>query len=230
MSEKLKPGDKVRVTTPAEYRENMGGFGHWVRIDGKEIDLPADATVELIERADDPSRDPSGTVRTLDGEAYVRIQPGSAIVSEIYTWLEVATGGANTCGVMEGSAIIGAVPGTPAWDVWLSGELRGAPRAPGQPVPLSEIFPDELTPEQDKAMRKGYETQCDCSAHEERPLWTGDGSEEPPPYVTKVRRKDGRTITRHRDGWNYAAIPQSTPWPWDVEMVRIGPYTEVRGD
>lgn len=66
MSEQQKPrkGDKVRVTYEAIWDQDRGSH-YWLRdqADGTTAAVPASATVELIELADDPSKDPIGTVR-----------------------------------------------------------------------------------------------------------------------------------------------------------------------
>lgn len=60
----FKPGDWVRVTYEAKYDQHRGTH-HWLRdlTDGTTTSVPADATIELIEPADDPSKDEAGAVR-----------------------------------------------------------------------------------------------------------------------------------------------------------------------
>jgi hypothetical protein len=63
---------------------------------------------------------------------------------------------------------------------------------------------------------------------DQRPLWTGDGGEEPPEYVTKVRDSQGLVSVRGNPGWYMqSGVEQSGPWHWDA-MKFDGPYAEVR--
>lgn len=103
-------GDKVRVTT---IRESFVEYDGWYL--GKQSVKEDHTTVELIEPAkpvDDPSKDPTGTVRrNADGRIVTRVD------TEL-PWLEY-TDGFTTYGWLhddevEGWPTIGAVPGTPA--------------------------------------------------------------------------------------------------------------------
>jgi hypothetical protein len=100
----FKPGDRVRVTYETEYAQ--GGY-HLPR-----GTLFVNHTVELIQAADDPSQDPVGTVREWGGRAFALTYSED----NRFPWVAISvdSGGANGHGVMEGTPIIGAVPGTPA--------------------------------------------------------------------------------------------------------------------
>jgi hypothetical protein len=73
---------------------------------------------------------------------------------------------------------------------------------PPRVVPLSEIFPP----------------------------WTGDGSEEPPAHVRKVRDSLNQLVDRAGNGWWYAdgSDPNGRGWAWNSGMKIAGPYREVR--
>jgi hypothetical protein len=99
-----KPGDKVRVTYEAEYQPGRsytpGNMLCW------------DLAVEVIEPADDPSKDPIGTVRAHDGHQWVRINFGEYISCAwvCVDWNVRPRGHYE----MQESTVVGAVPGTPA--------------------------------------------------------------------------------------------------------------------
>jgi hypothetical protein len=105
-----KPGDKVRVTYEAVWDQDRGTH-YWLRdlTDGTTASVPNTATVEVIRPADDPSKDPVGTVRTWHDGPYVRSD-----LDPRYPWIPLHRDGGNHHRDMIGREIIGAVPGTPA--------------------------------------------------------------------------------------------------------------------
>jgi hypothetical protein len=116
--DKPRKGDKVRIGVDAEYvregdpADHDGGFAGWiVTIAGAMVYLPTDATVEVLERADDPSKDPIGTVRRRPDGVVAAKSPNPD-----YPW----RGFGEPCGEnfatvsVIGWPIIGSVPGTPA--------------------------------------------------------------------------------------------------------------------
>lgn len=103
-----QPGDKVRVTIEDVVRENGTYEGHWRVEDGR-------ASVEIVERADDPSRDPIGQWRAVHGtHLYRKGRKGDSTV-----WRDVQTGEEFSDDYVRNFprvqiAVTGAVPGTPA--------------------------------------------------------------------------------------------------------------------
>lgn len=78
-------------------------------------------------------------------------------------------------------------------------------------------------------MRDGGGDSCGQPANapvHERKLWTGDGSEEPPAHVKKVRDKHGCVAERKGDGWQWISGPGTGPKEWGT--IACGPYIEVR--
>jgi hypothetical protein len=155
MSETPKVGDKIRVTFEGAYEETLG-LAAVRRSDGFKI-YPGDwGKVEVIERADDPSRDPIGTVRrrpagTSAGTSYVKT------AYPTFPWVRLDSGhagdnggwrlGGNSDGDVIGWPIIGAVPGTPAAVAQAEqfvAELAGV--QPAEPEPLAEWERELLEP------------------------------------------------------------------------------------
>lgn len=190
---KFHPGDEV--TVKAKVATDGGGCAVVIEnsYDGHTVIVERDA-VELVARADDPSKDPVGTVRKdpFDGDVGVKIRHDNWTVvrdnreepmpfpdDEVVTW-----------------DVTGAVPGTPA------AEKQAA---------------DELA-------RQSQEL--------ERPLWVGDGSEEPPEYVKKVIDRCGDALVR--DGALFWQGPASSGWSaarqgWlERDAKYYAPWTEVR--
>ena len=129
----FRKGDKVRVAFEAEVTNvREDGQRLWVYHAGVADTYLNVSDVELIERADDPSRDPAGTVRrSKDGKIAVRVREGGE-----QSWFQLEIG-ENAWGWLfddwvTGWPVIGVMPGTPAWDAWQKGELRGAPEFPGK--------------------------------------------------------------------------------------------------
>lgn len=111
---KPQKGDRVRITYEAEYRNGWEAVGK----DGT-VTYPADATVELLEPTDDPSKDPVGALRREDvtGEPHFNIWQR---VANPMRWLcthSTATGMVGEVlqsDQVTGFEVIGSVPGTPA--------------------------------------------------------------------------------------------------------------------
>lgn len=113
----FKQGDRVRVTFEAEYVRpsiNHEVEGHVLNTyeDGCHITVPFTADIELIERADDPSKDPVGTVRKGSGSIAIRTDVEARttmpwlILGNPSDWFRNEQ--------VTGWKVIGAVPGTPA--------------------------------------------------------------------------------------------------------------------
>ena len=101
-----QPGDKVRVTYEGIACEAKDG---WIKLDTGSVHAGLDScTVEILERADDPSRDGIGTVATLDGVGvpFVKVRSNR--------WEGVGGGLSRHNDDMRGRKVTGAVPGTPA--------------------------------------------------------------------------------------------------------------------
>jgi hypothetical protein len=175
VSEEFQPGDRVRVTFETEY---PGGLP---RI--------SNATVELIERKDDPSKDLVGTIRRNTGGfggSYIRMQHHGEVV-----WTCVFADGSFTLKQPDVSTlgpIIAAIPDTPA------AEKQAA---------------DELSRQ---------------TGDEERKLWFGVGSEEPPAHVKKVRWLD---FDPEEYGSDVAQRGSNGQWYWGSHSQELGTFTFV---
>jgi hypothetical protein len=114
-----RKGDRVRVTYEAMWDDPPNYPGWMVRLgqdtDGNErwADVPQWASVEVLERADDPGKDVVGTVRD---SAY-----GSAVKLRHNEWRvarddkdEIAAAWSDEAVRNGGWPVIGVVPGTPA--------------------------------------------------------------------------------------------------------------------
>lgn len=177
----LRDVGELEIVTPDALRQGV----HRVRPVGREgggFYVSAYALTP-VEPADDPSKDPVGTIRENTGElggSYIRMwRDGKK------EWVWVSDDSKTSFRASKGNTtigpIIGAVPGTPA-----------------------------------------------AGAQTERPLWTGDGSEEPPEYVKVIRNCDGEPITRRASGWVFSQ-QYDDPYSWDQISPKLyGPYTEVR--
>lgn len=101
-SEQPRPGDKVRVTSIVSPNGSYAGLG--------AVSEPNmySATVEILERADNPADDPVGTVATLKNVVWVKRSD--------FEWTPVQNGwkGIFVNAQMRGREVTGAVPGTPA--------------------------------------------------------------------------------------------------------------------
>ena len=112
-----QPRDRVRWKRTSVIEgvvEETGADGIVVR-DGdgyKHLCQVEDATVEVLERADDPSKDPIGTVRKGDKSSpVVRCRVTS---SDVHPWKSVMYTVSYSHDEVVGWPVTGAVPGTPA--------------------------------------------------------------------------------------------------------------------
>jgi hypothetical protein len=103
-----RKGDRVRVTYEAEWAAPTQ-VGRYTRRENGYLTVPEDATVEVIEPADDPSKDLVGTVRDWRGHVYIRSD------RDEWPWVPLAGRGGNSHDCMRDSTVIGFVPGSPAW-------------------------------------------------------------------------------------------------------------------
>lgn len=142
----LNPGDKVRVTdvyegVVSELVSDGGFYEDTVRFEGgkyRSLGVPG-RTFEVLERADDPSKDPIGAVRSLPSGVVVARKLWASGQSG---WIPFETDGVYQLGAELTGEVIGAVPNTPAWDAWQKGELKGAPEFPsGQDKPAGYPWP-----------------------------------------------------------------------------------------
>lgn len=136
----FQQGDKVKVTFEATVTKvHEDGDRLWVYHSGVSDTYLNVGDVELIERKDDPSKDPIGTVRKGGGTVvnkYARSAPFQQ------GWQRADGGGAHGNDWVKDWPVIGAVPGSPAWDAWQKGELKGAPEFPGRAKqPLKHVEP-----------------------------------------------------------------------------------------
>lgn len=223
--EDFRPGDRVRVSYEAAWDQDRGTH-YWLRdlTDGSTTSVPKTATVELIERADDPSKDLVGTVRRVKhGGVYVRAD------SQDYSWMglgpETDSYGNDHEAMAGQSEIVGTVPFTPAAEKQAADEL-------------SRVQGDEERPfkEGDVVRHKGTGSVCTVavpipfhsSYYEIAPPWTGDGTEEPPAHVKVVVNAAGRKLYRQRDGWSFYPVGDARVVAWEWDPSEDCPWTEVR--
>ncbi len=235
MSE-FNEGDTVQVTFSGVYRAD-GTILNSAR-QSLAFEVPDGAVIELIESADDPSRDPIGTVRLAHGSSFVRMEdPNDSVFKWAMCVWVAPNGGANGHASMKHSDIIGAVPNTPTWDAWQKGELKGAPEFPGaiEAGTRHEFKPSYTGRTCDHmVMRGGFGDVCgfspDYLVHQSREPWTGDGSEEPPAYVRQVRDREGEgRLVRAGGKWRGEGDFVKETKAWHKWKVRAwGPFTEVR--
>lgn len=111
-----RKGDKVRLVIEGEvgstYASAALGFKNGPVIPGYVVQS---AKVEILERADDPSKDPVGTVRRSVSLTYTKSEHAGC--NGNLPWVRL-TGDGNvrtySDGEVVGLPVIGAVPGTPA--------------------------------------------------------------------------------------------------------------------
>lgn len=131
-----RKGDRVRVTYEAMWDEPPNYPGWMVRLGqdaaGHErwADVPEWASVEVLERADDPSKALRGEVREIDGMSAV------CYGGDFWVYFSEPPGSTGGYGVyraaqMVGAPVIGAVPGTPAADAQAVVVTSDAKRAVG---------------------------------------------------------------------------------------------------
>lgn len=113
---KPNPGDRVRYTFEGYVRDLRLDVRY--DLSRREVTLawPTDApyqTIEILERADDPARDPVGTVRRF-GDATITVV---WVKTDRDTWSRTPSQGIRSKWedhAMVDASIIGVVPGTPA--------------------------------------------------------------------------------------------------------------------
>lgn len=113
--------DRVRVVLDGRYvresdlEDHDGGFaGCFVDVDGVLLYVPPSATVEVLERADDPSKDPEGTQRLVEYDCEpARVFTASEDGAFDNRWVAL-NGATYSDAEIAGSKVIGAYPGTPA--------------------------------------------------------------------------------------------------------------------
>lgn len=108
----FRKGDKVRVTFEGEYDRRDTAGGHVVWHDGGKHYTSSDATVEVIEPADDPSKDLVGTVRKDANSELIVVR--AAVSSGEYPWAAITDTISRTHDEVFGWPVIGVVPDTPA--------------------------------------------------------------------------------------------------------------------
>lgn len=238
MSDTYEPrdGDLVNMT----FQARVGSEAY-------RLALCNQVSVELIERADDPSKDPAGTVR--------RLPSGVVVAKKLWSsgstgWLPFESDGVYNLDCRGAGEIIGAVPGTPAAEAELERARNGAGSAAGiynwdeiyeRKAPLSpeetearalhllHLY-DTLTLElsykwgeekKERFLRKVEERHPyrEGQVGQERPLWTGDGSEEPPAHVKKVRWLD---FDPEEYGSDVAQRGSNGQWYWGLRSGAVG--------
>lgn len=103
-----QPGDKVRVTVES----TVTGNGHFI---GKSIVGEPDVTVEVIQRADDPSKEEAGAVR----RGTYKDVPHVVVLTDYQLWRVVFCGDQGYRTFFEHDEVVGwekltPVEGTPA--------------------------------------------------------------------------------------------------------------------
>lgn len=111
-----QPGDTARFTYVATVHD-MGDspkFVKWAKQGDTLFAVPADATIEVLERADDPSQSLRGEIREIDGMAAVCY--GKDMWVYFSALRHGATGGYGVYkdAQMIGAPVIGVVPHSPA--------------------------------------------------------------------------------------------------------------------
>lgn len=115
MSEQtLKPGAFVQVSFAGEWIDDERGRAVYDPVSGWRYSVPNEAAVEVLEPADDPSKDPLGAVRPEreTGASMVKVRPNGWVV--VRDRDEVAAHWSDASVATVGGSVIGAVPGTPA--------------------------------------------------------------------------------------------------------------------
>lgn len=236
----LNPKDRVRVTFESDYGDVALAMWH-------NRPLMQFATVEVLERADDPFKDPVGTVRESDGRPYAKKAADHwVLIGEDRDY-------GDRCYDRQmanvHAQVIGSVPGTPAAEA-----EKPAPSSHeshckdlAEAIYASHIYPwEELL-----FTARRYATHAirdeQAAAREDNPevsgagvpyppeLWTGDGSEEPPSHVLAVGCAKG-TIERRGDRWWWTVYagehaigdPAEGSWSWTNSLAAEGPFKQVR--
>jgi hypothetical protein len=210
---KPQPGDRVRVTYEGTFRTvgNSGRFAiadcgdhdHWYR--------PVDVEVEVLESADDPSKDPVWTVRTVEPPPYPGVDSNIVIKFGQDHWMfpyRNGYGRLDWAGV-KSSRVVGVVPGTPAAEQSVSAEQVGQWEADDLELSIDPHEPVVLV-------------QADTSR--EPRVFSSDGP-EPPPDVKAVVAVDHKDyphpfFVRFGEGWSCSPSvtaskgDRANPVPW----------------
>lgn len=112
-----RKGDRVRVVVEGDYVEYNPATGEHAVNAGMPswVGFPAglfEASVEVLERADDPGQDPIGTVRK--GPKSSPVVRSRVMSDDTYPWKSVMYTINYSHDEVVGWPVIGAVPGTPA--------------------------------------------------------------------------------------------------------------------
>jgi hypothetical protein len=236
---KPRPGDKVRATLPTVDGVLVAADGQGVQLrldDGSIHHLPG-ADIHMLERADDPSEDPIGTVRREKHEEGFSVWLASLDYNDDRYWVCVySTAPGNRGQVLEDRYV---------WDTEVVSSLWGTPAAEAETREKSvsvAVLREKIRREEDKQARRDASWSVSPGVEIEQALqqrnapaqgpefWIGDGSEEPPHSVRKVADAAGDYLTRSGDDWvgdggnGYAA--KAKPWV-DHILPKYAPYTEV---
>lgn len=188
---KPRKGDKVRytvegvVTTVGDYLtriEQADYVGVSVNHDGEH------GRLEILERADDPSKDPIGTVRGADGWIVVRRDTRG---SPALPWATLVTPEGQRVvnfhasdHAVSGLPVIGAVPGTPAAEAAVE---------PAAEEPLAEW---------ERALLEPGRTSWDASGPE-------------PDRSKRYSDSDGWDWSYNGRGWTWTGSPIAVGHTWD---------------
>lgn len=144
-----REGDRVRVTYEGTYMREVQDGWHKVEVGNHAYPMypSSDATVEVLERADDPSKALRGEVREIDGMAAVRYGKDMWVYfSPIH---HGATGGYGIYRDEQvvGTPVIGVVPHTPAAEQFIPEWERELieKESPARPSVRVENTPDRLS-------------------------------------------------------------------------------------
>ena len=236
----FRPGDKIRITHEITV-DRMGETcdqAAYAREGGLYMWNRSHSTVELIERADDPSKDLIGTVRRIT-YPLIKVRPNAWVYVHVHDHRIVPLSDAD----VRGKPVIGAVPGTPAYDSWqVACETYEEGFAAGKAAAAADELSRQAGDEEPRGFKRGdvvrnkrtgavFVVQLGAlfepEYYEAVPLWTGDGSEEPPAHVKKVEGAQGAMVYRCAHGWAWSASTWQG-WAWFPSMRSAGPFTEVR--
>jgi hypothetical protein len=249
VSELPRPGDRVRITYEAEYRNGWEAVGK----DGT-VTYPADAVVEVVEPADDPSKSLVGEVRKYHDGTPV------ALTADDGDWPwsgfgQTFTGRGHK--EMEGCPVIGAVPGTPAAEQDGSELLRQLTQGQRRIGETDAAYRERVVGAglahvaDNNVVHLGLVEECDgCCPQPEEPMPSPHGWEprvfqadgpEPPEDVTVLRWLDRDPGARWEylvhtpSGWVWTSGPDQKPHApatgayWDTATRACpGRYREVQ--
>jgi hypothetical protein len=214
---KPQKGDLIRVTYEGRYLKDLEDGWHKVEVANYAYPMyPREATVEVLEPADDPSKDLLGTVRREDHEAGHSVWQ-CVIVPTNHNWRRwecvwsTAPGNigsflSHETVAASGFPVVGTVPGTPAADLDAERKLDEIPEWKHQL--LAEQEADECT----------FLDTSKCVIHgrsREPRVFQSDGP-EPAEDVACVEwlygsRSSINFLQRNKDGWSWVAEPGGQP-------------------